>query len=89
MAIKKMYCLVALDPSKVKGGSTFYQIVFPKDRPEYFYLQKEDAIGYANELAIHNPKIPVILFESCDLFETKKPEIIRKVFQENGDLVPK
>ena len=89
MAVRKMYCVVTLDPSKVKLGESYYQFSFPKDRPELFFLSKDEALNSAQETAIHHPKIPVILMESCDLFETKRPEVIRKVFQENGDLVPK
>ena len=89
MAIRKMYCVIMLDPSKIQASDLYYKFSFPKDRPEIFFLSKEDALHFAEEMVIHNPKIPVVLMESCDLFEAKRPEIIRKVFQENGDLVPK
>jgi hypothetical protein len=89
MAVTKFYSILLLDPKKVRDDQHSLLIGYPKDRPEIFLYNLEEAVLTCKELASQNPKIPVVLMEAVEVFETKKPEIIQKSFKENGDLVPK
>lgn len=70
-------------------GDGLAVVSFPKDRTETYFYSLEEAKNHAVDLATKSPKVPMIIMESVGVIETKKPEVIEKIFKENGELVPK
>ncbi len=58
------------------------------NRPRTLYRTEREAIAIAEDIASRFPTEQVFLFEAKSVIETKKPQVIRKSFNSEGELLP-
>src|ERR1700693_5412056 len=88
MTIKKCWCVFHFDSKTVSSNSSSYNILSKEDAIRTFYLNEDDAMELANNIAAKHPGTQVLVLEAKFIFEAKIPDTVAKSWKDNGELLP-
>lgn len=61
---------------------------FPaKDIPKTYFTNEDEALAVAKDLATRNPTVQYGVFSATRVFETTKPQVLEKTYNQEGELV--
>lgn len=84
----KVFMVVESEGGNTKRINDFMLQVATAFRPDLMFEREQDAIAHAQKLAMTNVGREIFILESKSTVSARKPTIIHKKFNENGELVP-